>query len=300
VQRYDWKIKGATAAGVGGPRRARLMRRERGQPSATALMVGIADRRCTLRRTANLSKRQICRTSFRIECRATKAMAGAASFRAGNGTERGYHKMRLIVARRSALVSAVLVLMLVCVSHTASAQQEVMATMGNQQVRTADLKRLIDALTPDVCKRLATDLGALDRLVREELVRQTILGEARQQAGTKPDVQLLMERARAGAAAGLREQSSRARSPVIRRMRSALLRGQQGSVTVPAEYQLSQIFIHRRESARHRGAAQNKATEIAARMQKSRPISARSRRRARSTRTARRRAAIWGGCRITS
>ena len=76
-------------------------------------------------------------------------------------------------------------------------QPDVVGAMGNQQVRSADLKRLIDALPADARKRLATDLGALDRLVREELVRQSIIGEARQQGwDKKPDVQLLMERAR--------------------------------------------------------------------------------------------------------
>ena len=61
-------------------------------------------------------------------------------------------------------------------------------------------------LTLDVCWKLsrrkrasafATDLAALDRLVREELVRQFIVGEAKQQGwDKKPDVQLAMDRAR--------------------------------------------------------------------------------------------------------
>ena len=182
--------------------------------------------------------------------------------------------MRLIVAKRSALVQAVLALILACVSHAASAQQEVMATMGNQQVRTADLKRLIDALTPDARKRLATDLGALDRLVREELVRQTILGEAHQQGwDKKPDVQLLMERAREQAL--LQAYVNSLTRPVAGYPSEDEIKGyyeaSKASVTVPAEYQLSQIFIASPDSADKAAAAaaQRKASEIAGRVQKS-------------------------------
>ena len=76
--------------------------------------------------------------------------------------------------------------------------------MGGQQVRASDL---IAALSPEARKRLVTDLGALDRLVREELVRQTVLAEARQRGwDKKADVQLLIERARAGSTRGVRQQ----------------------------------------------------------------------------------------------
>jgi hypothetical protein len=58
--------------------------------------------------------------------------------------------------------------------------QEAIGTMGPQQLRAQDLKRVIEAQPAEVRKQLATDLGALDRLVRSELVRQAILTEARQ------------------------------------------------------------------------------------------------------------------------
>lgn len=182
--------------------------------------------------------------------------------------------MRLMVMRRSALVRAALALALACISHAASAQQEVMATMGNQQVRAVELKRLIDALTPDARKRLATDLGALDRLVREELVRQTILTEARQQGwDKKPDVQLLMDRAREQAL--LQAYVNSLARPAASYPSEDEIKGyyeaSKASVTVPAEYQLSQIFISSPESADKTAAAaaQKKATELAGRVQKS-------------------------------
>jgi peptidylprolyl isomerase len=182
--------------------------------------------------------------------------------------------MRLIVTRHSGLLRAALVPMLACISFAASAQQEVMATMGNQQVRALELKRLIDALTPDARKRLATDLGALDRLVREELVRQTILTEARQQGwDKKPDVQLLMERAREQAL--LQAYVNSLARPAAGYPSEDEIKGfyeaSKASVTVPAEYQLSQIFVASPESADKAtaAAAQKKATEIAGRVQKS-------------------------------
>jgi peptidylprolyl isomerase len=172
------------------------------------------------------------------------------------------------------LLRAALVPMLACISFAASAQQEVMATMGNQQVRALELKRLIDALTPDARKRLATDLGALDRLVREELVRQTILTEARQQGwDKKPDVQLLMERAREQAL--LQAYVNSFARPAAGYPSEDEIKGfyeaSKASVTVPAEYQLSQIFVASPESADKAtaAAAQKKATEIAGRVQKS-------------------------------
>jgi peptidylprolyl isomerase len=171
------------------------------------------------------------------------------------------------------LLRAALVPMLACISFAASAQQEVMATMGNQQVRALELKRLIDALTPDARKRLATDLGALDRLVREELVRQTILTEARQQGwDKKPDVQLLMERAREQAL--LQAYVNSLARPAAGYPSEDEIKGfyeaSKASVTVPAEYQLSQIFVASPESADKAtaAAAQKKATEIAGRVQK--------------------------------
>jgi peptidylprolyl isomerase len=172
------------------------------------------------------------------------------------------------------LLRAALVPMLACIAFAASAQQEVMATMGNQQVRAVELKRLIDALTPDARKRLATDLGALDRLVREELVRQTILTEARQQGwDKKPDVQLLMERAREQAL--LQAYVNSLARPAAGYPSEDEIKGfyeaSKASVTVPAEYQLSQIFVASPESEDKAtaAAAQKKATEIAGRVQKS-------------------------------
>lgn len=150
---------------------------------------------------------------------------------------------------------------------------DVVATMGPQQLRAADLKRLIDALSPEIRKRLAGDLGALDRLVREELVRQSVVAEAKQQGWEKrPDVQLLMERARDQAL--VQAYVNNLARPAAGFPSEDEIKGyyeaSKGSYTQPAEFQLAQIFIASPEEAESAAAAsaQKKAVDIAARVQK--------------------------------
>jgi len=166
-----------------------------------------------------------------------------------------------------------LALIFTCASVNVGAQQEIVATMGNQQLRAGDLKRLIDALSPEARKRLATDLGALDRLVREELVRQTILAEARQQGWDKrPEVQLMMERAREQAL--LQAYIGNLARPPAGYPTEDELKGyyeaSKASLTAPAEYLIAQIFIASPDSADKAAAAsaQKRAVEVAARVQK--------------------------------
>ena len=181
--------------------------------------------------------------------------------------------MRSTVTTLRSLRLAAFALTLVCAALSAGAQQEVVATMGTQQLRAAELKRLIDALTPEARKRLGTDLGALDRLVREELVRQTILTEARQQSWDKrPDVQLLIERARDQAL--LQAYVGNLTRPPAGYPTDDEIKGyyeaSKASLTVPAEYLIAQIFIASPDGAdkAQAASAQKKAAELAARVQK--------------------------------
>lgn len=145
--------------------------------------------------------------------------------------------------------------------------------MGTQQMRTVDLKRILDNLPPDARKRLATDLGALDRLLREELVRQNVLAEARQKGWDKrPEAQLLMERAREQAL--LQDYVNNLARPVAGYPSEDEIRGfydaSKANFTQPAEYQLAQIFIALGEGADNNAvaAAQKKAVDSAARVQR--------------------------------
>ncbi len=153
-------------------------------------------------------------------------------------------------------------------------QPEVIATMGTQQLRAADLKRLIEALPPEIRKQLATDLGALDRLAREELVRASMVAEARQQGwDKKPDVQLLMDRARDQAL--LQAYVGSLSRPAAGYPSEDEIKGfydaSRASFTQPAEFEIAQIFIAAPEDMDKAAAAaaQKKAADAAARIQKS-------------------------------
>jgi peptidylprolyl isomerase len=151
--------------------------------------------------------------------------------------------------------------------------QDIVGAMGGQQLRGADLKRIIDAQPPDVRRQLATDLGAIDRLVRSELVRQAILAEARQkQWDRKPDVQLLMERAREQAliTSYVNDLARPAPGYPSEDEIKGFYEASKASFTVPAEYQLAQIFVVAPDASDKiaTAAAQKKASDIAARVQR--------------------------------
>lgn len=166
-----------------------------------------------------------------------------------------------------------LVAIMALTAATAAAAQELIGKMGAQELRVLDLKRMIDAQAPEVRKQLATDLGAMDRLVRSELVRQSILAEARQQGwDKKPDIQYQMERAR-DTALLQSYVNSLARPPATYPSEDeikAFYEASKDSLTVPAEYQLAQLFVSVAEGAdaAAAAAAQRKAADLAARVQK--------------------------------
>jgi peptidylprolyl isomerase len=151
--------------------------------------------------------------------------------------------------------------------------QEAIGTMGPQQLRAQDLKRVIEAQPAEVRKQLATDLGALDRLVRSELVRQAILTEARQkQWDKKADVQLLMERARDQVLI-TSYVNDLARPPAAYPSEDEIkgfYEASKGSFTVPAEYHLAQIFVQAPDPSDKVAvaAALKKASDLAARVQR--------------------------------
>jgi peptidylprolyl isomerase len=151
--------------------------------------------------------------------------------------------------------------------------QDAVGTMGSQQLRTQDLKRVIDAQPPEVRKQLATDLSALDRLVRSELVRQAILTEARQkQWDKKADVQLLMERARDQVliTSYVNDLARPAASYPSEDEIKGFYEASKASFTVPAEYQLAQIFVQAPDESDKVAvaAALKKASDLAARVQR--------------------------------
>jgi len=176
----------------------------------------------------------------------------------------------------SAVTKHMICTLVAAVALTAGAEagaQDVIGKMGAQELRLPDLKRMIDAQPPEVRKQLAADLGAMDRLVRSELVRQSILAEARQQGWEKkPDIQFQMERAR-DTALLQSYVNNLARPPATYPSEDeikAYYDASRDSLTIPAEYELAQLFVAVPEgaTAAAAAAAQKKAADLAARVQK--------------------------------
>jgi peptidylprolyl isomerase len=163
-------------------------------------------------------------------------------------------------------------LSLVCIgtvcAQQGSADDPIVGRMGNVEIKASDIRRIIDAQPPDVRKQM-TGASELDRLVRSELVRQSLLVEARSKGwDKKPDVALMMERARDQALLQMYV-SSLARPPAeypteedIRKAYDA----NRAAFVVPAQFNLAQIFIASPEDADKAtaAAAHRKAMELAA------------------------------------
>jgi peptidylprolyl isomerase len=149
-----------------------------------------------------------------------------------------------------------------------SAEDPIVGRMGNVEIKASDIRRLIDAQPPEVRKQM-TSASELDRLVRSELVRQSLLVEARSKGWEKkPDVVLMMDRARDQALLQMYV-TSLARPPAeypteedIRKAYDA----NRAAFVVPAQFNLAQIFIASPEGADKAtaAAAQRKAMELAA------------------------------------
>jgi peptidylprolyl isomerase len=78
-----------------------------------------------------------------------------------------------------------------------AAAEDLVGKMGDVELRSAELKAILDAQPPDARRQLATDAAALERLVRSELMRKAVLNEAKQKGWDKrQELQPLIERAR--------------------------------------------------------------------------------------------------------
>jgi parvulin-like peptidyl-prolyl isomerase len=143
----------------------------------------------------------------------------------------------------------------------------VVGKMGNVEIKTADLRRIIEAQPAPLQKQIAGTPGELDRLVRNELVRQALLNEAKAKGlDRKPDVVLMMERAREQALLQI-YMSEVAKPPAgfpseedVKQAYEA----NKSALSVPAQYHLAQIFIASPDNADKpsANAAAKKATEV--------------------------------------
>jgi parvulin-like peptidyl-prolyl isomerase len=144
--------------------------------------------------------------------------------------------------------------------------------MGAVEVKTAELRRILDAQPAQVKKQVAGAIGDLDRLVRSELIRQALLNEARAKAvDKKPDVALMMERARDQALLqAYMTEIARPPSgfPSEEDIKQAYESNKAALATV-AEFNLAQIFVALAENADKAAvtAATKKAGDLAAKAQ---------------------------------
>jgi peptidylprolyl isomerase len=165
----------------------------------------------------------------------------------------------------------------VCLIGAASAQQPpagdaVIGKMGNVEVKTSDVRRIIDAQPPEVRKQIAGGVPELDRLVRNELVRQALLAEAKAKGlDKKPDVVLIMDRAREQALLQV-YMNDVARPPANFPSEEDVKQAYEANkaqLAVPAQFELAQIFVSSPEGADKAVAtrAQKKAADVAAKAQ---------------------------------
>ena len=148
----------------------------------------------------------------------------------------------------------------------------VVGRMGAVEVKTAEVRRILDAQPAQVKKQVAGAIGDLDRLVRSELIRQNLLNEAKAKGvDKKPDVALMMERARDQALLqAYMSEIARPPSgfPSEEDIKQAY-ESNKAALAVPAEFNLAQIFVALADSA-DKGAvtaATKKAADLAAKAQ---------------------------------
>ena len=80
---------------------------------------------------------------------------------------------------------------------TAAAADELVGKMGDVELRSTELKAIINEQPADVRHQLASEPAALERLVRSELMRKAVLSEAKQKGWDKrAELQPIIERAR--------------------------------------------------------------------------------------------------------
>jgi peptidylprolyl isomerase len=190
-----------------------------------------------------------------------------------------------------------------CLIGGARAQQPaagdaVIGKMGNVEVKTSDVRRIIDAQPPEVRKQIAGGIPELDRLVRNELVRQALLAEAKAKGlDKKPDVVLIMDRAREQALLQV-YMNDVARPPANFPSEEDVKQAYEANkaqLAVPAQFELAQIFVSPEGADKAVATrAQKKAADVAAKAQVRRGLAILAK-ETRSTRTPPPRVATWAG-----
>jgi peptidylprolyl isomerase len=156
---------------------------------------------------------------------------------------------------------------------SAACADDLVGKMGDVELHSSELRAILDAQAPDARRQLATDLAALERLVRSELMRKAVLNEAKQKGWDKrAELQPVLERARdqvivssfVGSVA--KPGDDYPTEEEIRQFYEA----NKAQLLAPAQFQLAQIFLPGAEGGDNAKAeeARKKIGEVSAKMSK--------------------------------
>ncbi|MFN0040751.1 MAG: peptidylprolyl isomerase [Burkholderiales bacterium] len=126
------------------------------------------------------------------------------------------------------------------------AADEVVVKLGATEIRISELRKILDAQPREVREQLAQSAPAIDRLVRTEVFRRTLLAEARVKGWDKrPEVITLMDRAREQAllSSYMNEIAKPPASYPSEQELTEVYNANQAEFAVPRQFRVAQIFV---------------------------------------------------------
>lgn len=152
-------------------------------------------------------------------------------------------------------------------------EEAVLGKLDATKISPAEVRETLEIQGPEMKKHLGSSLPDLDKLVRAELVRKSLIAQAREKGWEqKPEVQVLMARAREQALLSAYVQSfvrPPAGYPSEEELKAAY-EGNKKALMTPVQYQLGTLFIANpdpTDKAQSSAAAQ-KAADLSALLQK--------------------------------
>ena len=151
---------------------------------------------------------------------------------------------------------------------------ELVGKMGDVELRSAELMVILEAQPADNKRQLASDPGALERLVRSELMRKAVLNEAKQKGWDKrAELQPLIERAHDQVIVStfVGNVAKPAEGYPSEEEIKQFYEANKAQLLAPAQYQVAQIFLPAAEGTDKAKAeeAKKKIGELSARLGKS-------------------------------
>lgn len=178
------------------------------------------------------------------------------------------------MTRPRTLQRLLITLTLMLVSGVAFAGEEaVLGKLDGTKISPAEVRETLEIQGPEVKTHLGSSLPDLDKLVRAELVRKSLIAQAREKGWEqKPEVQMLMLRAREQALLSAYVQSfvrPPAAYPSEEEVKAAY-EGNKKALMTPVQYQLATLFISTPDTAdkAQNSAAAKKAADLSVQLQK--------------------------------